>query len=137
MSERRIQRIGELVRTSLAEILQGMKDPRVQFVTVTRVEMAKDLRTAAVYFSVLGDEGTQRTALRGLEHARGRLQAELHRDLRLRHTPVLRFCHDPSLATSVRVAALIREAVQGPSSRVSPAAPEDAVESDEADEGTP
>jgi ribosome-binding factor A len=108
---RRQQRLSELIRTTVSEILLDLKDPRLEMVTITRGEVAKDMRTAKIYFSVLGEEEQQRTAQRGLEAARGKVQAELRNKIRVRYTPVLRFEFDPALAGSLRIAQLLKEAL--------------------------
>ncbi|MDP6116782.1 MAG: 30S ribosome-binding factor RbfA [Planctomycetota bacterium] len=108
---RRQQRLSELIKTTISEILMELKDPRLEMVTITRAEVAKDMKTAKIYFSVLGEEERQRTAQRGLETARGKLQAELRNKVRLRYTPVLRFEYDPAIAGSVRIAQLLKEAL--------------------------
>ncbi|MBI2193330.1 MAG: 30S ribosome-binding factor RbfA [Planctomycetes bacterium] len=109
MSNRREQRLSELIKTTLGEILLPMQDPRLSMVTVTRVELTLDLRGARVFFSTLGDEARQRRAQQGLEHARVRLQSEIHRLLRLRYTPVLTFIYDPAIAQSIRIAQILKE----------------------------
>lgn len=112
MSLRREQRLSELLKMTISEILLQMKDPRLSLLTITRVELTKDLRGARVFFSALGEEAQQRTAQRGLEHARGRLQAEIHHQLDLRYTPVLTFIHDPAIAKSFRISQLLKEALK-------------------------
>lgn len=109
MIGRREQRMAQLIKTSLSQSILEMKDPRLELVTIIRVELAKDFKSARVFFSVLGDEARQRTALRGLEHARGKLQAELHNRIQLRYTPLLKFEYDPSIAQSIRISQILKE----------------------------
>lgn len=127
---RRQERLGELIKTTLSEILQEMKDPRLEMVTLTRVELSNDLKGARVFFSVLGDEERQESALEGFKHARGRLQARLHGLVRLRYTPVLDFRYDPAIAGSVRIAQLLKEALGDEAENEG----EDAAEETEAEE---
>jgi len=108
---RRQQRLGELIKSTLSEALQELKDPRLEMITITRVNLAKDLKSARVFFSVLGDEERQNKALEGLKHCRGRLQAMLHDELSLRYTPILHFQYDPAIAGSIHISALLREAL--------------------------
>jgi len=108
---RRQQRLAALIQTTLSDLLQEMKDPRLEMVTITRVDLAKDMKTARVAFSVLGDESRQKGALEGLQHARGRFQAGLHDQLKLRYTPVLSFEYDPAIAGSIRISELLKEAL--------------------------
>jgi ribosome-binding factor A len=108
MSERR-RRVNEAIGQVLSEALPTLKDPRIGFVTVTGVEAVKDFSHATVYVSVLGSEDERRRTLEGLEAARGVLQAEVGRALRLRRTPVLRFAYDPAVERGVRLTRMIEE----------------------------
>jgi ribosome-binding factor A len=104
-----MRRVNESVRQVLSEALLELKDPRIGFVTVTGIDTSNDLRHATVFVSVLGSERKRREALRGLEAARGVLQARLGRELRLKRTPQLSFEYDPSVERGVRMSALIDE----------------------------
>ncbi len=83
--------------------------PRVKNVTVTRVEVSPDLRSAKVYVSVMGDEKMQKLTLRGLESARGFLQAKLAERVQIRYTPVLHFQLDQGIKRSIEASRLLRE----------------------------
>ena len=73
-----MRRVNEAVREVLsARIAEGLKDPRIGFVTVTAVDTSPDLRHARVYVSVLGDEDERDETLAGLASAHGFLQAEI------------------------------------------------------------
>lgn len=110
MSSRRTAKIAEAVREQVSTtILFGLKDPRVKNVTVTRVEVSSDLRSAKVYVSVMGDEKTQRLSLRGLESARGFLQAKLAERVQIRYTPILHFHLDQGVKKSIEASRLLRE----------------------------
>jgi len=112
MSER-MRRVNESVRQVLAEALLELKDPRIGLVTVTGVDTAPDLRHAVVFVSVLGSEKKKQATLRGLEAARGPLQSQLARQLRLKRTPQLTFEYDPSVERGVRMSQLIDELAPG------------------------
>ena len=86
-----------------------MKDPRVTGVTVTRVEVAGDLRRARVFVSLMGDEKTQRLSEHGLKNATGFLQHRIARKLDLRYTPVLEIVVDDSVKKSLEMSRLLRE----------------------------
>src|SRR5580704_5011362 len=110
MSSRRTAKVAEAVREQVATaILFGLKDPRVKNVTVTRVEVSPDLRSAKVYVSIMGDEKMQRLTLRGLESARGFLQAKLAERVQIRYTPVLHFQLDQGVKRSIEASRLLRE----------------------------
>ena len=106
----RTERVADLIREELAEIVaRKLKDPRVGFVTFTRVKVSRDMRHASVYVSPMGDEAAQRSTLQGLQAASGFLRSELGRRLRLRYTPELRFFRDASLEQGARVLRLLDE----------------------------
>ncbi|HEX2071156.1 MAG TPA: 30S ribosome-binding factor RbfA [Thermoleophilaceae bacterium] len=107
----RMRRVNEALREVLsARIAGGLKDPRVGFVTVTAVDTSPDLRHARVYVSVLGDDEERADTLAGLESSRGFLQAGIARELRIKHTPALRFMHDEALERGMRISQLLDEA---------------------------
>lgn len=79
----RTQRVGDLIRRELAElILRRIQDPRVRLATVSEVRVTPDLRRAIVRISILGDEQARREGLEGLRHARGFLRSTLARNLK-------------------------------------------------------
>lgn len=104
----RADRIGERVLTELARLIrEDLRDPRVGFVTLTGVEVTKDLRHAKVFISVLGD-GLEDT-LAALEHATPFLKRALGRDAGLKYTPTLKFLEDHSIRGAARVEDLLDE----------------------------
>lgn len=106
----RMERVQEEIRRELSEILiNRAHDPRLQWVSVIRVEVSHDLSHAKAYVSVLGDEKTQEAALRVLVGARSFLRSELGRRLTLRRTPDLIFRADRGIAYSMRIADILRE----------------------------
>jgi ribosome-binding factor A len=110
MSSRRTAKVAEAVREQVSTtILFGLKDPRVKNVTVTRVEVSPDLRNAKVYVSVMGDEKAQRLTIKGLESARGFLQAKLAERVKIRYTPILHFQLDQGVKRSIEASRLLRE----------------------------
>ena len=100
--------IREVVSTS---ILFEVADPRVRGVTVLRVEMSSDLRTATAYVSIMGTETERKLAMSGLRHATGFLQARTANRLQTRFTPVLSFKFDDSIKKSVEISRLIDDAL--------------------------
>jgi ribosome-binding factor A len=108
MSER-MRRVNEAVRAVIAEGVGDLKDPRIGMVTVTGVHVTPDLGEATVYVSVLGNERKRSATLRGLESARGVLQARINRELSLRKTPTLSFAYDEAVERGVRMTKLIDE----------------------------
>ena len=108
MSAERMRRVDEAVREVLSDVLtHELKDPRVGFVTVTDVKTSPDLSHARVYVSVLGDAEAVAASLEGLESAHGFLQGRIGSELRLKHTPTLRFFHDDTAARAERLERLM------------------------------
>lgn len=105
-------RVAEEFRQELTQLLaRGLKDPRITaFVTVTGAKMSPDLRDVAVYVSIHGEEAERKRTLEGLHAAEAYLQREVSRNLRLRHTPHLRFVYDESVERGDRIERLLREA---------------------------
>jgi ribosome-binding factor A len=106
----RMRRVNEAVREVLsARIAEGLKDPRIGFVTVTAVETSTDLRHARVYVSVLGDDAEREQTLAGLASSHGVLQAQVAQELRMKRTPTLEFAYDASVDHSMRITELLEQ----------------------------
>ncbi|HCW44898.1 MAG: 30S ribosome-binding factor RbfA [Planctomycetia bacterium] len=104
-------RITSLIKEEISLILQGeLKDPRIGFVSVLGAEPTIDLKECKIFVSILGSESEQRTSLRGLEAARGRIQALLRSRVRLRETPILKFILDESYKKTLDIEDKIRKA---------------------------
>lgn len=110
MAGDRMRRVNEAVREVLsARLAEGLKDPRIGFVTVTSVDTSPDLRQARVYVSVLGDERARDDTLAGLASSHGVLQRGLAVELRMKHTPTLEFIYDDSIDRGMRITELLDE----------------------------
>jgi ribosome-binding factor A len=108
MSSRRLLKAAAAVRQVVSmAIISDLKDPRVRDVTVTHVEMTPDMREAKVYVSIMGDATHQNLSLRGLQHARGFLQAKIAERIETRYTPRLRFVIDMGVKRSIEVAEIL------------------------------
>jgi ribosome-binding factor A len=103
-----MRRVDEALREVLsARIAEGLKDPRIGFVTVTAVETSPDLRHARVYVSVLGTDEEREDSMRGLRSAHGFLQRRVASELHLKNTPTLDFVYDDSVDRGMRMSELI------------------------------
>jgi ribosome-binding factor A len=110
----RTDRLDSQIRAELMELLQReMKDPRIGFATVTRVETARDLGSAKVWVSVLGTAEEQAAAIKALVAAAPWLRRQLGGRLTLRHVPELVIRHDDSIEAGDRVLRLLREIEEG------------------------
>jgi ribosome-binding factor A len=104
------KRVEDQLRRVLSELIaRRVKDPRIEMVGVTRVEMSPDLRYARVYLSVIGDESKVSGAVGAARRAAGFLRGEVGRAMRLRVAPELRFFLDETLAAQERIEALLRD----------------------------
>ena len=107
---RRPERLAEEIREEVARMVATeLKDPRLGFVTVIRVELAHDLGYAKVYVGVLGDERKREKGLTALRSAAGFVRRELGRRLRIHHTPEIDFRYDKGIEATDRVARLLQE----------------------------
>lgn len=108
-----MHRVNELLLEEIAQLLQrGIKDPRIGFVSVIRVETTRDLKNARVYVSVYGEETDQAEALQGLSSAAGYIRHQLFRSLSLKTIPNLSFVLDDSIAHGVHIASVLRQLEQ-------------------------
>ena len=108
----RNQRLGTQVLRTLNELLRfETKDPRLQGVSLTAVELSRDLSIARVYFSLLNPNDNPDAALEGLHKAAGFLRGKLGAAIKVRHVPELRFMHDDSAEQGAKISELIDRAL--------------------------
>jgi ribosome-binding factor A len=109
----RTDRLDSQIRAELAELLQReMKDPRVGFATITRVETARDLGTARVWVSIMGTPDERARTMKALTDAAPWLRRQLGDRLTLRHVPQLVIRQDDSIEAGDRVLRLLRDIEQ-------------------------
>ena len=152
MPSHRSLRMAEAIREVVSSaILFEVADPRIRAVTVLRVEVSNDLRSATCYVSVMGSPQEQRIAMTGLTSATGFLQARVANRLQTRFTPVLVFKFDDSVKKSVEMSRLITEtlaadadsieqqasAIDDSSDPENEEAEKEEVEKEEEEEGSP
>ncbi len=107
-SSRRPEQVGETLRQVVADALtRGIRDPRVGFVTVTRVEVTNDLSHAKVFVSVPGEDADRERAIEGLRSAAGYLRSRVARVLTTRSVPELHFELDRGLQHAARINELL------------------------------
>jgi ribosome-binding factor A len=107
---RRAERLGHQIRIELAELIaREVKDPRIGFATVTRVELTADLHHARVFVSVLGSPEEQESSIEGLSSAGGFLRHEIGRRLALRRAPELVFILDRGAEAGEKIEMLLQE----------------------------
>ncbi|MEP6681436.1 MAG: 30S ribosome-binding factor RbfA [Chloroflexota bacterium] len=109
----RTDRLDSQIRQELMDLLQReMKDPRVGFVTITRVETARDLGSARVWVSILGSEEERERSMAALGVATPWLRRRLAERLTLRSVPQLSLRRDDSIEAGDRVLRLLKEIEQ-------------------------
>lgn len=109
---KRHERLGNEVLRTLSELLRfETKDPRLQRVSLTSLDLSRDLSVARVYFSLLDPDESPEPVLEGLERASGFLRSRLGRSLKIRHVPELRFAHDDSAEHGAKLSELIDRAL--------------------------
>jgi ribosome-binding factor A len=108
---RRADRVGEAVREEVAAFLtRDARDPRITgLVTVTAVEMARDLRHAMIYVSVMGDDAAKASTVEALSGMAPHLRGRVGRALRLQFAPELTFKIDQSVQRAARIETLLAE----------------------------
>lgn len=93
----RPERVASAIRREISNIIQEeLKDPRIGFTTITKVEVTPDLRDAKIYYSVLGDEKKRRSTEIALKNARGFIKRLIGDRLKLRFMPEMTFKIDKS-----------------------------------------
>ena len=110
MSNQRLTRLNEQFRREIMEILvRDVRDPRIQDVVVTGVEVTSDLWMAKVYVQASGTRKTKAEALEGLEAAQGFIRRSLANVMRIRRTPELRFLEDKTFTYVQNIAEVLEE----------------------------
>ncbi|MGE3177254.1 MAG: 30S ribosome-binding factor RbfA [Vicinamibacterales bacterium] len=106
----RPERVGDQIRSEIASLLaREVHDPRIGFVTLTRVSVSPDLQQARVMYTALGDEKARAQTARGLERAAPFLRRQIGSRLRLKRVPELTFVYDESIAGQDRIEQLLND----------------------------
>jgi len=115
MGTKRAARVKEAMKKEISDILQReIKDPGIGFVTLTDVEVSKDLRYVNVYVSVYGSQESKTESMEALERAKGFIRTEIGKRIRLRHTPEINFHFDDSMERSERIFRILKEFAPSP-----------------------
>ncbi|NLJ12074.1 30S ribosome-binding factor RbfA [Denitrificimonas caeni] len=110
----RTQRIGDQIQRELATLIpREIKDPRLGFITVTGVDVSRDISHAKVFITVMGDNSPEviKENLTVLKDAAGYLRMLLGKAMKLRSLPALHFHYDESITRGAHLSALIEQAV--------------------------
>lgn len=108
MQFKRSERVQELLLEEISKLIQrGLKDPRIGFVTITRVHLSGNLKHAKIYVSILGSDEQKTDSLEGLQSARGFIRQYLGKNLAMKYTPGLDFKIDKGAEHVEKIAKII------------------------------
>ncbi|MFH1127972.1 MAG: 30S ribosome-binding factor RbfA [Candidatus Omnitrophota bacterium] len=106
----RFEKVAEAIKKEVSNIIQHeLKDPRRGFVTITQVELTPDMRSAKIFYSVLGKEEDYARTKNALESATGFIRSLIAQRLELRFAPEIVFKEDRSQEYSVRIQEILEE----------------------------
>lgn len=109
-----MDRLAVQIRDEVAKMIaRELKDPRIGFTTVTRVELSADFHHSRVLVSVLGDEEVKQQTLEGLSSAAGYVRHEISRRLRMKRAPELVFVLDRGLEEATKIETLLQKLTAG------------------------
>jgi ribosome-binding factor A len=103
-----LRKVNEALHRVAAEEIERLKDPGLGFVTITGVETSPDLRSARVYYSVLGDDAQRRETAAALLRAAPRIRAVVGRQVRMKFLPELHFTPDEAIERGMRMEEILR-----------------------------
>jgi len=110
MRFKRSQRIQELLLEEISKLLQsGLKDPRIGFATLTRVEVSDNLKHAKIFVSVMGSEQEKIDTLEALKSAKGFIRNSLGKNLYLRYLPELEFKKDDNAEHVEKITRILKD----------------------------
>lgn len=115
MQGHRMARVRDLVRRVTSDLIRRVKDPALgdELVSITEVQVSRDLRHARLYVSAMAEPARQDEIVQALNRASGYLRRELGREVRLRRIPQLRFELDHSIEHGAQLLQLLARAARG------------------------
>lgn len=106
----RYERIAEAIKKEVSTIIHDeLKDPRLGFITIVRVELTHDLQSAKIFYSVLGTEKERENSRMALDSALGFIRRLIGQRIKLRLVPEIMFKEDHSIEYSVRIEEILQE----------------------------
>jgi ribosome-binding factor A len=110
LAGKRATRVGDQILKSAAGLLMHkVRDPRVNGVTLTGVQLSNDLKNATIFYSLIGDKDAINKAQAGLESAKGFVRKEIGLEVNLKNTPDIIFKYDPTLETGNHLEKLFQK----------------------------
>ena len=112
----RPQRVGDQIREELSAMLARgeIHDPKIGFITLTRVQVTSDLQIARVYYTSLGDAAARKDSQKALDRATPFVRRQIGSRLQLRRVPEIEFRFDESIAHQDRIEQILQELHQQP-----------------------
>lgn len=109
--DHRVERVSALLIRELSSIIKHeVKDPRIsEFVTITDIKVSKDLQTARVYYSVVGDRTREQTTGKALNEAANFIRVKLKPRVTMRYIPTLKFFLDESFDNAERIYGILKK----------------------------
>ncbi len=105
---KRSQRVQELLLVEISKLIQhGLKDPRIGFVTLTRIELSDNLKHAKVHVSIMGTEQQKEDSIEGLNSAKGYIRSCLGKNLHLKYIPEFDFKLDETAEHVEKITKII------------------------------
>lgn len=112
-NEKRVRQMSQLLKEEVSKILLNeIKDPRIGFASITKVEVSSDLKHAKVMVSVIGSEQEKKETMEGLHQARNYIRKLIGERLTTYHTPKVIFRYDNSIEQGVHISNLIDEVIE-------------------------
>jgi len=110
LAGKRAVRVGDQIFKEISYLLlERVTDPRVKGVTITGVDLSKDLKRARVFFSIMGDQDQVKRAQTGLDSAKGYIKREMGFRMTLKYIPEIMFIYDPSLKSGSEMEKLFEK----------------------------
>jgi ribosome-binding factor A len=105
----RSERLAGAIQEVVAAEVEKLRDPRIGFVTITGVALTPEFERATVYYTTLGDDEAKAATGAGLRSAAGLLRTAVGQQVRMKHTPELRFEEDSAFESAQRIEAILRD----------------------------
>ena len=105
----RMRKVNELIREIVADAVASLKDPGIGFLTITGVDTSPDLRTAVVFYSVLGTDEEHDATAAALDRAAPHIQEMAAGQIKMKYTPRLKFLVDPSIGEGIKIDRLLED----------------------------
>lgn len=110
LAGKRAVRVGDQILKEISYLLlERVTDPRVKGVTLTGVDLSKDLKRAKVFYSIIGDQENIKNAQTGLDSAKGYIKREMGIRMALKYIPEIKFMYDPSLKSGSEMEKLFEK----------------------------